>query len=254
MTQPQNPYSAPVAELNQEPEQGDFIIHEPRAVGAGRGAAWMFEGFGYFKASPVQWILTCIVGFILMIVLNVIPVVNLVAGLLMFVWSGGIVLGCKAQYDGDPFTLKYLFAGFKNRTASLVGLGALALGITLVVMALALGSLFLPMITGNMEALGDVNPLTMLLGLLIALAVMLPLYMALWFAPCLIVLGNYGIVDALKASFMAGLKNILGFFIYGLVMMVLFILASIPVGLGLLVVMPMFFASIFVSFKEIFVD
>ena len=89
---------------------------------------------------------------------------------------------------------------------------------------------------------------------MIALALMVPLYMAVWFAPCLILFGDKGVFTAMKMSFVGCLKNIIPFFIYGIVMTLLILVASIPLGLGLLVVGPMIFASIFISFKEVYVD
>ncbi len=247
-----NPYNSPEANLAPEPS-GNFTFHEPRTVGIGRGCAWIGEGFGYFKQNPGHWILTCIVGFILMMILAVIPLVNLAVGLFTYVWLAGLVLGVKAQYDGEDFNVSYLFAGFKNNFGQLVLLGLIMLIASFGIMFAVLGSLFLQIAQGNTEAI-MADPTAILLGFLIAMAIMIPLMMAFWFAPSLIVLNNIPVFAALKYSFIACLKNFLPFLIYGILFFLLYIIAIIPLALGLLVIMPMFFASIFASYKDIFID
>ena len=48
------------------------------------------------------------------------------------------------------------------------------------------------------------------------------------------------------------MKNVIPFLIYGLVGLVLTIVATIPLLLGWLVLIPMLIASIYVSYKDIF--
>ena len=63
----------------------------------------------------------------------------------------------------------------------------------------------------------------------------LPLMMACWFAPALVMLRHDEPVAAMKASFFACLANVLPMLVYGLIGIVLAIVASIPFGLGWLV-------------------
>jgi uncharacterized membrane protein len=76
--------------------------------------------------------------------------------------------------------------------------------------------------------------------------------MAVWFAPALVAISNMSPIDALAASFKGCLKNILPFLLYGIVFLVLFILGSIPLGLGLLVVLPLVFTSTYAAYRDIF--
>ena len=61
-------------------------------------------------------------------------------------------------------------------------------------------------------------------------------------------------VAAMKASFGACLKNIVPFIIYGVVVLVLGIIAAIPFMLGWLVLGPVLAASVFVAYRDIFGD
>jgi uncharacterized membrane protein len=76
--------------------------------------------------------------------------------------------------------------------------------------------------------------------------------MAYWFAPALVVLNDVSPLDALIISFKACLTNILPFTLYGIVGLVLTVIAIIPLGLGLLILGPMIVASIYIAWSEIF--
>jgi uncharacterized membrane protein len=93
-----------------------------------------------------------------------------------------------------------------------------------------------------------------LVGLLLFLLLFLPLVMAVWFAPALIVLKGQEPWEAMKLSFMGSIKNILPFLLYGVVWIGLAIVATIPLLLGWLVLGPVTVASIYASYCDIFED
>jgi uncharacterized membrane protein len=101
-----------------------------------------------------------------------------------------------------------------------------------------------------MQAGADADKL--LLPLLLLLALMLPLIMAYWFAPTLVVFHGISAADAMKLSFAACLRNIMPFTVYSLVCVLLLLAAAIPLGLGLVVMIPTMTASLYVSYKDIF--
>ena len=84
--------------------------------------------------------------------------------------------------------------------------------------------------------------------------VSLPVYMALWFAAPLVLFDGVAPGAALKASFSACLKNVIAFTLYAIVLVVLFIVATIPFGLGLIVVVPVALISVYTAYREIFFD
>ena len=94
--------------------------------------------------------------------------------------------------------------------------------------------------------------MTILLAVLVALALLIPVAMAAWFAPALVVLNDMGVGDAIKASFWACLKNIVPFLVYGLILFGLAIVASIPFGLGWLALGPTLAASVYAAYRDIF--
>jgi len=78
--------------------------------------------------------------------------------------------------------------------------------------------------------------------------------MALWFAPALVVFRNVPPLDALRLSATAVLKNTLPFLVYGAIYLVASIVASIPFGLGWIVLLPVSLITAYVSYREVFGD
>jgi uncharacterized membrane protein len=173
--------------------------------------------------------------------------------LLAPVMGAGLMLGARAVHQGEGLEVGHLFAGFRERTGPLVVVGVIYLIATVVIvlaMVMLMGVSFVGMMTGSAEAFGA----GLLLGVLVAVALSVPLMMAYWFAPALVALNGFSAVDAMKTSFSACLKNILPFLIYGLVGLVLAIVASIPLALGWFVLGPVFVASIYASYRDVFYE
>jgi len=95
--------------------------------------------------------------------------------------------------------------------------------------------------------------LNLSLALLMALALYTPLLMVVWFAPLLVVFEGLTPVSAMRGSFIACSKNIMPFLLYGSILLVLLLVAA-PLLLGLLVLMPVVFCSIYASYQDIFVS
>jgi len=229
-----------------------------RAVGAGQGWTWIADGFGLFKKAPGMWIALVIVLFVILVVLAFIPLLGAVATfLLMPLFVGGLMLGCRALQSGGELELGHLFAGFKTHTANLIVLGALAIGGWIIVMLpviaiVGAGTVF-GMMRGDAAGAAAMGG-SFVLAWLIAMALSIPIYMALWFAPALVVLRGHAPVAAVKESFLGCLKNIVPFLIYGLVMLVLSIFATIPFLLGWLVLGPVAIASVYTAYRDIYGD
>jgi len=246
----------------------------PRTVAADRGLAWWSEAWRLFTPAAGVWLLIIILLVIVNIVLTVIPLVGHVVGQLLFpIFAGGLMLGCRAIDRGEPLTVGHLFAGFSTRTGPLFIVGliytALAIAIALVVFGLLL-MFFGAAIVSNLWHLQDLQDLqdpwgiassmlgtlglAILVGLLVFLVLYLPLMMAVWFAPALVVLRGVEPLDAMRLSFSGCLRNIVPFLIYGLIGVVLAIVATIPLLLGWLVLGPVTIASLYTSYCDIYED
>jgi hypothetical protein len=229
-----------------------------RTVSAGQGWTWIADGFGLFKKAPGMWIAMVIILFVILIVLAFIPLLGAVATfLLMPLFLAGLMLGCRELQGGGGLEVGHLFAGFKEHTGNLIVLGALAIGGWIIVMLpviaiVGAGTIF-GMMRGDAAGAAAMGG-SFVLAWLIAMALSIPIYMALWFAPALVVLRGLAPVAAVKESFFGCLKNMVPFLIYGIVLLVLGIVAAIPLGLGWLVLGPVAIASIYVSYRDIYGD
>ncbi|HEX5091164.1 MAG TPA: BPSS1780 family membrane protein [Burkholderiales bacterium] len=251
-----NPYSAPAAPV-ADPEQallGNFVPGG-RGVASGRGASWFGEAWQLFKTAPVLWIAIWIVMVLILIALNFIPLLGGLANALLWpVFSAGLMLGCQAIASGGKLEFGHLFAGFRDRLGTLAGIGGLTLLASVAIGAIVVSAMGL----GLSTLLGTTRPatpeaaVTTLLAGLIMLALMLPLFMAMWFAPALVVFNERGALEAMVESFRGCLKNVGPFLVYGLVGLLLTIAATIPLGLGWLVLGPMSAASIYAGYRDIY--
>ena len=96
--------------------------------------------------------------------------------------------------------------------------------------------------------------LAILVGLLVFLLLYLPLVMAVWFAPALVVLRGVAPLEAMRLSFNGCLRNIVPFLLYGLLGIGLAIVATIPLLLGWLVLGPVTIASLYASYCDVYED
>jgi uncharacterized membrane protein len=76
--------------------------------------------------------------------------------------------------------------------------------------------------------------------------------MAMQYAPMLVYFHNATPVDALKLSLRAFLANVGPMLVYGLILILLAVLASIPIMLGWFILLPVIFTSLYASFCGIF--
>lgn len=256
-----NPYEAPRADVTDyvPPDANGDFGGGPYARAAGRGVDWFREAWALFAQSPGLWIAICLVLIGIQMVSGFIPILGPIAQSLLYpVFGAGIVLGCDALHRGEPLRFDHLFAGFSRNTGQLVLLGVIYLVFMLVVAVIA----FVPTIgmIGGMAVMGAADPdalagnigMPLLIGFLIWFALLLPAMMAMWFAPALVVMNDLQAIDALKLSFAGCLRNIVPFLVYGLVGFVLAIVATIPLLLGWLVLMPVLMASIYTGYRDIF--
>lgn len=252
-----NPYAAPKAAVADETlgSNADFVPGgQPRP--AANGWTWIAEGWELFKRQPGMWIGMILVLLLIFVAAAFIPIVGGLAMTLFGpVFAAGVMLGCKALDSGEELELSHLFGGFRSRTGTLIGVGALYLAATIavaLVVSLVMGVGMMTMMGGGDQQAVAAMGMTFVLALLIMLALLLPAVMAVWLAAPLVVFHDHGAIDAMKGSFAGCLKNILPFLLYGVVLAVLSILASLPLGLGWLILGPVFAASIYASYRDIY--
>lgn len=263
MTDANNPYASPVATLTQPQETplGTFVPNG-KSVDAGHGIDWIKAGFKQLFAAPGSWYLGILALYGAIFVASLIPLVNFIV-ILGSLFANPVILAGfyaagEAQARTGKFEVGVVFDGFRRRTGQLLGVGVLAFVAMMVIMAIGFvlaggTALVTAMMNSGGEPPADMVQ-KMVLAYLVVLLLFIPVMMGTWFAPALVLFNNLGPVEAVQQSFNACLKNFLPFFLWGIAGFVVTIVAIIPIGLGLLVVMPAFIASLYPVYADIFLE
>jgi hypothetical protein len=249
MAEQKNPYaapSAPVADFHPPQDRGTFI-KEGQVVPARRGWDWWRRGFAIFRAAPWMWALIVLVlagvfllvaalagalsvamrspAAVFLLVLLAVIVMNIVYPII----SGGLMLAARAADEGDKPTVAHVFAGLSQAGGTLAAVGVLLLVGYIVIFAIQ----FMLFGMGFSKSMAG-NPATMVqqsaLASLVSLALSVPLAMAFWFASSLVVFNGLSAIEAIRASFLGCLKNVVPFLIYGLVGLALGIVLALVLG------------------------
>jgi len=240
----------------------EFYQVDVRSVSMAQGWGWIATAGGYFAGAPAVWALMGLVWLIAMAVLTFIPFVGpLVAAFLMPVLAAGFVLAARKQDEGGPVQVGDLLIGFSHpRSAQLLTLGALSAAAQLAMMIITwlLTMLFVGAAAGGVMMGADPGAAAagagvgMVLVWLLALALWVPLVMALWFAPALVVLRGMSALDALKRSFEGCLENIGAFLLFGVIALAISFVALLPFGLGMVVWGPVLGAAVYSGYCDIY--
>jgi len=254
------PESAPAAS-----PAADTLVLPGRVCGPGAGWTWIAQGWSLFARAAVMWIVALLLLVIIVFALSVfIPffgqiIVQLLAG----VFGAGLMLACAAIESTGSFELGEIFGGFRRRFGALLAVGvAFFVGQALIFAAFiavagfgTVAAIFDAMLAGDAEAASRVlfaSLRSFALGGLVAAALYVPLLAAVWLAPALIALHGVGALAAMRASFSACLRNMLPFLVYGILMTIFAIVASIPIFLGFLVWFPLAITSTYATYRGIF--
>jgi uncharacterized membrane protein len=230
-----------------------------RAVDSSRGTVWLTEAWALFMKNPGMWVIFGLIFMVGMVFLGFIPMIGgLISALLTQVIIGGWMLCARKLETGGTLEVGDLFVGFKEKLNPLLVLGALALAATVVivlVMVVLGGGAMMGMMAGGAARSGGgfmASAAVGMLALLVGLVLGSVFAMAFWFAPALVVFRDIAPVDALKASWSASLGNMVPFLVFGVIWIIAAVVASIPLGLGWFVLMPVTALACYRSYVDIF--
>lgn len=233
---------------------------EPQRLPGRRGWEWIKRGYGLFMKSPLIWIVLLSLCVVAAVAVSSFPVLGEpLVSLLMPVVLAGLMAGCRSLEQGEELELAHLFSGFRRHTTQLVALG----GMALVGQYLILGAM---MMVGGATLVGvltnpqpDADPNVMMqslagsgFALLLGIVLFSLLMMAMQFAPILVYFNGVAPLQAMKLSLRAFLHNIWPMLVYGITFTLLGILASLPMMLGWLVLLPLAFTSLYACYADIF--
>jgi uncharacterized membrane protein len=231
---------------------------QARGVPTGNGWTWLADAWALFRPAAGVWIGMVLVLAVITIVAHIIPVIGWLALQILWpVFGAGLLIASQSVQQRRTAQFSELFAGFKHpRFGTLILLGVIWLVLCILIVAVVavttgvqVAALMAPDVT--IEQVADVAARLLLAALLI-LALLVPLVMAVWFAPALIVFHDLGVGASMKASFAGSLKNMLPFLLYGVIVLVASFVASVPFFLGWLVLAPVLAASVYTAYRDIY--
>ena len=235
-------------------------IGSGRSVGSGRGVDWWSEAWALFVKAAGMWIVLTLLMVIIFMILGFIPIIGGIAAAVLFpVFMASWVLTCRKVEQGGTIELGDLFTAIHgDRVKSLLIIGALLLvfGIAIAVVAglLGLGAIVGVASGGADRSIGAALAAlgAGFLALIAVTAISFIAGMALWFAPSLVIFRGTAPLDAMKISFGTCVRNIVPFLLYSLVYIVAAIVASIPFGLGWIVLAPLVMITLYTSYRDVF--
>lgn len=244
-----------------------------KQVGTKQGVQWILNGLYQFRQSPLIWIIICSILYAIIAILSYsLELIGLLVFTILFpILLAGIMTGCKALEQGEKLKFVHLFTGFKISPAPLLTLGAISLvGQLLIfgIMSLIAGDVAMDYVLEGARTNEETEVIkasgNMLSALITGMILHAPLIMAIWFAPLLIVFDKMSPYTAMRLSFVACLSNFIPLQIFAISLFVLLIISLLPYillgfvslsfGLVNFVLMPIIYASIYASYKAIFVD
>ena len=231
---------------------------ESREVEPGACFAWLHQGWTMFLANPGVWIGSTVLLLVILMAISIVPLFGQIsAHLLAPLFGAGMVQICRHLRDGQQPEVADLFAGFRHNTGSLVMVGVFfavgIFGLAFIAFLLVSGGVLGGVITGKIAGLSIALGGVMLAGIIVLL-LSVPVIMATWFAPALVFFHDMKPAAAMRASFDAGAKNWLAMVIFGIFLIVSLFFAMLPLGLGLVLLLPIFSGAVYASYRDIFVE
>lgn len=246
---------------------GPAALPLARRVSPLRTFAWLAAGWRMFAAKPAEWLLIALGAFALLAastLLVPIPLLGpILPPLLLALLMGGMLDGAERASRGESFGFEQLFAGFRRHTGNLTLVGlfyALPLILLHLLAYLALsGGLLVSLLGISLGA--TVNSIAAsAFGLLADLGVALVIFFLLWgmmvlallLAPALIMKDRIAPFDAMRLSLSASLCNPGAMFMLALMFYLLFMLALLPAGLGILIYIPVVVGAMQAAYQDLF--
>ena len=225
--------------------------------------AWYRLGWKWFTTNPVIWVLLIVAYFAILMALQLIPVFGSLIGAVL--WPGlsaGLLYASKKSSEGTAIRMADLFSAllYSNNRSGLLHLGMISLAVALV------SGLAIYSIGGEelMSALNQSNPsnmsdesmalmeaqLPMLLSIMLVISAITAIFFM--YAVPLVAFQGVPAFAAIKASIMTSLINFIPLWLFGSLYLIFAMLASLPMMLGFLILMPVTICAWYASYLDIF--
>ena len=228
------------------------------------GLLWIKQSFALFASQPAGWVslLSCWLLLSLAVAL-IIPVAGPpVAWVLQPGLFAGFVIAARDQAAGKRVMIAHLLAGFRFNGRALVMLGSITL-LAEIMVTVVLRLIGLPGAeqalpadgTFDLQKFAQANA-ELLRGkewlVFAGFGAVMLTKAVLWFAVPLLALHPMRVSHAIRWSFYAFIGNFMPLVVFGMTMMAIFVLAMLPLMLGLMVAAPLYAIAHFTSYQRVF--
>jgi uncharacterized membrane protein len=226
---------------------------------ANAGFDWFKCGWSIFRPDAIAWVFMAVVIFLLAMVSSFIPVLGTIALMLaMPLLLAGIYRMAAGE---EKVKIGGLFSLFKDaeRRTPLMMLGLVMLGVSLL-LSLIMGTTFMGSL-GAMSMEGAAfdptevsqvlfTPVNMLV-LLVVILIQLVVSFGYFFAIGLVTFRGESPVNAFVTGVKAAVSNIVPLIVFGLVYVLLAIMAAIPFMLGFLLLVPVTLIAGYCAYRDV---
>lgn len=230
---------------------------QARTVAAGRGWSWFVGGWRIFFQAPLVWMLFGLLLVFIMFVSLLVPII----GRLAFVFispllAAGMLFAAHEAAANRPIRLAYFWQGFRqpavrDRLIALAAIAVVGAATTSLLASLLMHEATMALL-GQPGAVMPPMGLDFWLRLLIVLAPQLLAALALSYAIPLVQFHNATVMEATRASVVAGARNVLPLLVFSVLYFGAAMVATMPYGIGWLLLLPASVAMLYVSYRDLF--
>ena len=227
-------------------------------VPASAAFGWIKMSFLMFRAQPAGWLALLATWLLASLGLLIIPFIGgALFGILQPAFFASFVIAARDQEAGLPVGARQLLAAFRFNGKPLITIGSITLLTNLLVFAI-LAMLGLPLtMQAGADGVPDMSAFSRELQgkewiAWLGLALSMVVKGILWFTCALLALNQMPASHAIRWSFFALVANFLPMLVFAVLMTAMFILAAIPLLLGMFIAMPVFAIIHYVSYRDLF--
>lgn len=250
-----------------------------RVAGAKEGWSWFWQSWEVLKDDPGFWILISMSYLVLTLILSALP--SLFPLLILATYPAGFLLGAGPVYLAvrmmlrKTYSIEGIFVGFRHQTGPLVRLMMLELWLSILVFVVCFGIPMVWWVNGSGTG-GAVNWLesfktldlvalparafafladhlmSILILFSIASTLLITIYLAGLFSMCLVLFRGMSASKAFWISLQCGLQNLAPITTFSIAFLLAGIAGLLAFGVGLLVLLPIYFISTAVIFTSLF--